>query len=60
MGFKAEYRKRREAGKRGQGEAFNPRGKVHTSVDWPAKEVTKKAQLKNSKRARKAQLHEVS
>jgi hypothetical protein len=57
MGFKAEYRKRREAGLRGQGEEFNPKGKAHSSPDWPRKPVSKKAMLKNTKRARKAVLY---
>jgi hypothetical protein len=49
---KAEYWKNRKAGKRGQGVAFNPIGGYATTVTKP---VSKKALLKNTKRARKAQ-----
>lgn len=53
MGFKADYRKRREAKLRGQGDRFDMLGKVYLDPDWPRKPVSKKAKLKNTKRARK-------
>lgn len=45
---KAEYWKNRKAGKRGQGKAFNPVGKVHPSVDWTPNPDTKKSLLKKA------------
>lgn len=53
---KQEYWKCRVQGLRGQGKSFNPVVKVHSDVDWPKKPVSKKALLKNTKRARKAAL----
>lgn len=50
---KEEYWKNRRAGKRGQN-GFNPIVAHHTAPDWPIKSVTKKAKLKNTRRARKA------
>lgn len=60
---KQKYWERRTKGLRGQGDKFYyPRRGVkalltvvgfHDKPDWPRKEVTKKALLKNSKRARK-------
>lgn len=46
-----EYWKNRKAGKRGQGEEFNP---VGGQAKVGGKPVSKKALLKNTKRARKA------
>ncbi len=49
---KGLYWKRREHGWRGQYD-YPVQGTHHWSPDWPPKPVTKKAFLKNTKRARK-------
>lgn len=54
---KKEYRKRREAGLRGQGDEPVTRKPFLGSITPSKKLVSKKAILKNTKRARKAALH---
>lgn len=50
---KKAYWENRAKGLRGQ-ETIRPNVLVHYGITWPPKEVSKKALLKNSKRARKA------
>lgn len=50
---KDEYRARRARGLRGQGSKPSMIIARHDKPDWPPKEVTKKAKLKNSRRARR-------
>lgn len=53
---KKEYWKNRNAGKRGQGVAFNPKSKPDFSMALSSdKQPSKKALLNNTKRARKVQ-----